>query len=132
MGNNPAPTKNDTEPIVIGVTRDIIQRAVESRAHYGTYLQAFNGRNAVQDAYEEAIDLTMYLKQMLVERKAMLEIIAQLIEALKEARTHIVAPPTSGTSYLAQIVNTGQVMFRVNDALDKGVAFAKSLGEKDD
>ena len=30
--------------------------------------KAFNGRDALLDAYEEAIDLCMYLKQAIVER----------------------------------------------------------------
>jgi hypothetical protein len=34
---------------------------------YGTHLQAFNGRDALQDAYEEALDLVVYLRQKLYE-----------------------------------------------------------------
>ncbi len=36
---------------------------------YGTPLQAHNGRDALQDAYEEALDLCQYLKQAIEERK---------------------------------------------------------------
>ena len=35
---------------------------------YGTALQPHNGRDALLDAYEEALDLAMYLKQAIVER----------------------------------------------------------------
>jgi hypothetical protein len=34
---------------------------------YGTILQANNGRNALKDAYEEVLDLAVYLRQRLYE-----------------------------------------------------------------
>lgn len=40
---------------------------------YGTYLQAFNGRNAEQDAIEEIVDMICYLKQGVLEGKTYLE-----------------------------------------------------------
>jgi hypothetical protein len=33
-------------------------------------LQAFNGRDALRDAYEEALDLACYLRQAIAERDA--------------------------------------------------------------
>jgi Fe-S cluster assembly ATPase SufC len=36
---------------------------------YGVPLRAHNGRNALQDAYEEAQDMMLYLKQALVEEE---------------------------------------------------------------
>ena len=39
------------------------------RAKYGTPLQAFNGRNAIVDAYQEALDLVVYLRQVIEEMK---------------------------------------------------------------
>ena len=35
---------------------------------YGTPLQAFNGRNPLVDAYQEALDLCVYLKQAHIEK----------------------------------------------------------------
>lgn len=35
---------------------------------YGTVLQPHNGRDALRDAFEEAVDLTQYLAQALIER----------------------------------------------------------------
>lgn len=35
---------------------------------YGTRLQAGNGRDALKDAYEEALDLAVYLRQVIAER----------------------------------------------------------------
>lgn len=37
---------------------------------YGRPVQTFNGRDALQDAYEEALDLAVYLKQAMEERKS--------------------------------------------------------------
>lgn len=35
---------------------------------YGTFLQTHNGRDALRDAYQKAIDLAMYLRQSILER----------------------------------------------------------------
>ncbi len=50
------------------VLADIQARIDLGKAKYGTLLQTGNGRDALLDAYQEAIDLTMYLKQALLER----------------------------------------------------------------
>ena len=62
------PNPNDEKDIQARVIEDIIARRVIGIQRYGTALQPFNGRDALLDAYEEALDLTMYLKQALVER----------------------------------------------------------------
>jgi hypothetical protein len=38
---------------------------------YGTYLHTFNGRDPLWDAYQEAIDLVMYLRQVILEKEAL-------------------------------------------------------------
>jgi hypothetical protein len=38
---------------------------------YGKTLQTFNGRDALTDAYQESLDLCMYLRQMIEERNQM-------------------------------------------------------------
>ena len=38
------------------------------RERYGTPLQPFNGRDALMDAYEESLDLCVYLRQVIYER----------------------------------------------------------------
>ncbi|MFC9514604.1 hypothetical protein ACFTSD_02630 [Nocardiaceae bacterium NPDC056970] len=50
------------------VKADLDARAAVGLAEYGTPLLANNGRDALQDAYEEALDLACYLKQAIVER----------------------------------------------------------------
>ena len=52
------------------VLADIHQRVEMGMEKYGTKLQTFNGRDALWDAYQEAIDLVMYLRQEIAEREA--------------------------------------------------------------
>lgn len=61
------PTPNNSEPVVNQVMHDLHRRKVMGIKKYGTPLQAHNGRCALQDAYEEALDLCCYLKQKLLE-----------------------------------------------------------------
>lgn len=68
VGDQPLPTKNDLPFVQDAVIADIETRKQVGIERYGTPLQAFNGRDALQDAYEEAIDLAMYLKQLIIER----------------------------------------------------------------
>lgn len=62
------PTVNESPFIQDLVIKDIEKRKEIGIERYGTALQANNGRDALRDAYEEAIDLCQYLKQLLVER----------------------------------------------------------------
>ena len=62
------PRKNTYPQIWRLVAHDITERAMAGRKKYGTYLQPFNGRNALVDAYQEALDLVIYLRQELYER----------------------------------------------------------------
>lgn len=67
-GDQPLPKVNDLPFVQDAVIVDIEARKQVGIERYGTPLQAFNGRDALQDAYEEAIDLAMYLKQLILER----------------------------------------------------------------
>ena len=66
----PEPTRNDEMSIQELVLDDIQDRMEFGRKKYGTLLQPFNGRDALRDAYEEALDLVMYLRQAIEERDA--------------------------------------------------------------
>jgi hypothetical protein len=70
MGEQPAPIPNDSIPIVDLVMQDLQSRKALGIQRYGTPLQAGNGRDALQDAYEEALDLCQYLRQAIEERNA--------------------------------------------------------------
>jgi hypothetical protein len=61
------PTESRHIPIVWLVTHDLERRAAEGRVKYGTLLRGFNGRDALTDAYQEALDLAMYLRQAIYE-----------------------------------------------------------------
>lgn len=55
-------------PVVAMVMEDLIKRMEKGIKDYGQALRAGNGRDALQDAYEEALDLACYLKQAMGER----------------------------------------------------------------
>lgn len=52
------------------VIQDIESRAQLGERMYGERLRAFNGRNSLLDAYQEALDQCMYLRQTLEEQRA--------------------------------------------------------------
>lgn len=82
FNQNPPPVPNDTKPlweavkdyaatwginIPPGLSLDMERRNQFGIDKYGTPLQAFNGRDFLQDAYEEALDFTVYLMGMVME-----------------------------------------------------------------
>lgn len=62
------PTPNDAPSVQEMVLADIQARMQVGLERYGTLLQPGNGRDALRDAYEEALDLAMYLRQAIAER----------------------------------------------------------------
>ena len=66
--HQPAPLRNDQACIQDKVIADIVERKRVGLERYGTLLQSFNGRDALLDAYQEALDLVIYLRQELDER----------------------------------------------------------------
>ncbi len=53
------------------VRADLEERERIGVERYGTPLRLFNGRDALVDAYQEAMDLACYLRQLLAEREAL-------------------------------------------------------------
>lgn len=49
-----------TEPIKVAVFKDIEERDAMGTAKYGTRLQSGNGRDALVDLYQEALDCVVY------------------------------------------------------------------------
>lgn len=49
------------------VHHDIEKRVAYGKLQYGERLTTLNGRDALQDAYEEALDLALYLRQAIWE-----------------------------------------------------------------
>lgn len=68
-GDQPLPTANDRPQIQDLVIADIEKRRALGIERYGTPLQAFNGRDAMRDLYEELIDAVLYLRQVMDEQK---------------------------------------------------------------
>lgn len=67
-GDQPLPKVNDLPCIQDIVIQDIEERKSIGVKRYGTTLQPHNGRDALLDAYQEAIDLAIYLRQAIFER----------------------------------------------------------------
>lgn len=55
--------------VLDSVLSDLKTRAEMGKQKYGHYLETQNGRNSLQDAYEECLDLCMYLKQRILEEE---------------------------------------------------------------
>ena len=64
-------TKTEKAPILPMLIADLRGRKRLGVAKYGAELTvATNGRDPLQDAYEEALDLCFYLRQEIARRKA--------------------------------------------------------------
>ena len=74
------------EQVLPHVMADMAARIAKGADEYGEPLTTFNGRDALQDAYEEALDLAMYLKQAIMERASATYPVIVLGEEKLEAR----------------------------------------------
>jgi hypothetical protein len=73
VGPHPAatpepPPKGGTDCVLPTLIKDLVARGVLGQGKYGKPLQTHNGRDALMDAYQEALDLSMYLCQLIMER----------------------------------------------------------------
>lgn len=64
----PDPVPNHHPAVWPLVVADMRLRDAKGRGTYGVPLQPHNGRDALRDAYEEALDLAAYLRQAIYER----------------------------------------------------------------
>lgn len=64
----PPPQKNDMPCVWDLVVLDMIDRDRVGQEKYGVRLQPMNGRDPLIDAYQEALDLVVYLRQAIYER----------------------------------------------------------------
>lgn len=67
-GDQPLPQQNDLPAIQDLVKQDVEERKAIGLKRYGTLLQPHNGRDMLLDAYQEALDLCIYLRGCLYER----------------------------------------------------------------
>lgn len=61
----PRPSDGDCWSLVI---QDMEERRRHGIEKYGAPVQPYNGRDALIDAYQEVLDLTVYLRQAIEER----------------------------------------------------------------
>lgn len=66
--HQPAPVSNTHPAVWPLVIEDMAARDAVGRERYGVPLQPHNGRDALIDAYQEALDLCAYLRQAIYER----------------------------------------------------------------
>lgn len=67
----PKPGQQDVTPALVALLKE---RQAQGIATYGTPLQTHNGRDALWDALEEALDLCQYLAQAIMERDGELKV----------------------------------------------------------
>ena len=75
MNDQPMPNAGgiNVTPVARGAFLEmLLQREIRGIETYGTSLQTHNGRDAVRDAMEEAVDLWQYLVQIMLEREALI------------------------------------------------------------
>lgn len=80
----PLPTRNDRPSIQGLVREDLEQRERIGRERYGTSLQALNSRDGLRDLYEELLDATCYVRQVIAERDLDGEAWAQVAELQRQ------------------------------------------------
>jgi len=68
--DQPPPIPRSTRPVWDLVIEDMKERNRVGTLRYGTPLQVHNGRDALVDAYQEALDLVVYLRQEIEERSS--------------------------------------------------------------
>lgn len=64
----PPPSPSNAPAVWDLVEADMRERDQIGAQKYGTRLQPHNGRDALVDAYQEALDLVVYLRQAIYER----------------------------------------------------------------
>lgn len=87
--NQPDPLSGDIAILPL-VLSDLQARSDTGKIKYGTRLYSNNGRAALWDAYQEALDLVMYLRQAIAEKEKIMNtesnkiILEQKIKSTKD------------------------------------------------
>ena len=76
----PPPQHNDNPSCHDLVMKDMVDRKAFGLNKYGTILQPENGRNFLVDAYQEVLDLAVYLRGAIYEREKSPEIVGVAIK----------------------------------------------------
>ena len=65
----PEPVENNLPAVWDLVIQDMKERDAMGVAKYGTHLQPFNGRSNLRDAYQEVLDLAVYIRAKIYEEE---------------------------------------------------------------
>lgn len=113
------PPRGDGRPVWDLVVDDMRERDNLGRARYNTPLRTRNGRDALVDAYQEALDLSVYLRQEIEERVS----IEQICE-------HLALIPGVGDFAPKEVLETiGEIEERVHALEHSNTALRKQLAE---
>jgi hypothetical protein len=82
--DQPPPTKAAGD-IWLDVIKDMQERHELGMERYGTPLQAFNGRRALVDHYQELLDGLVYARQEIEERRRFAQRLDEAIAILSDA-----------------------------------------------
>lgn len=118
--DQPPPKPNDGQAVWDLVIADMVERDGVGRKRYGTPLQPFNGRDALVDAYQEALDLVVYLRQGLEERKAVPVPLREQVAAFHSkfklnTRSTPTIPPDDEVRFRARLI--AEEFFEVMESL---------------
>lgn len=102
MTTEPLKTRPEDQPLPVGgqqSVQDALIADIQARRdigikRYGSALMTQNGRDAVQDALEEAVDLAVYLKQVQLETAERREALARVHAVREEWADHCLHPQT--------------------------------------
>lgn len=75
----PMPTPGQ-EAVFPALIAEIEARNAKGRETYGRDLETFNGRDALEDAFEECLDQLVYLKQARMERDALRRALTAMLD----------------------------------------------------
>jgi hypothetical protein len=131
ISDQPAPQPNNAPAVWAFVIDDMRERDRVGRERYGTPLQPFNGRRSLVDAYQEALDLVVYLRQRILEdqierTRRLLPEEAELIEAGKALGMATGRELAMGYHTAIDWRPNAGAAARWNEALD---AYQKRVGE---
>jgi hypothetical protein len=79
----PPPVANNNEPVWSMVVSDMLARDKMGIEKYGLPLRPFDGRDSLWDAYQEALDLAVYLRKAIYERDNLGPKISKQIEEIR-------------------------------------------------
>jgi hypothetical protein len=69
VGNEPPPGMISSDALAAIMTAEMAERDETGRQRYGTPLTTHNGRDHLVDAYQEALDLAVYLRAYIAEHR---------------------------------------------------------------